>query len=212
MGSLSTSVPLATRRTPSADAWKCLAYRSSRLRRLAQSTAPRLVGCVLALLHERLIASAIAERVRLPRSTVGAILRWHGLGCLTALQPAVPVSRQERAPPGDLLHLDTKTLARIGLPDNGSGYRSTVPMPCSVPSASRTCTPGGRRRAPTARPSAWCRRCSASGPTTGPTPTHESAPPPIARCPSHEQRVQPSQLVRGARQSPYWMTKDMRFV
>ena len=88
--------------------------RSSRPRRLARSTAPRLVERVLALRHERLIASAIAERCALPRSTVGAILRRHGLGRLKAQQPAVPVVRYERQSPGELVHLDTKKLGRIG--------------------------------------------------------------------------------------------------
>jgi transposase InsO family protein len=88
--------------------------RSSRPRRLARCTAKPVVDRVLALRHERLVAAAIAERVRLPRSTVGAILRRHGLGRLKALQPAVPVVRYERASPGELLHVDIKKLGRIG--------------------------------------------------------------------------------------------------
>jgi len=93
--------------------------RSSRPSRLARCTSARLVERVLALRHERLIASAIAERVALPRSTVGAILRRHGLGRLKALAPAVPVVRYERQTPGELVHLDTKKLGRI----HGVGHR-----------------------------------------------------------------------------------------
>ena len=87
--------------------------RSSRPRRLARGTAQRVVDRVLALRHERLVAAAIAQRVRLPRSTVGAILRRHGLGRLKSLQPPVPVVRYERATPGELVHLDTKKLGRF---------------------------------------------------------------------------------------------------
>ncbi len=88
--------------------------RSSRPRRLGHATEPRLVERIVALRHERLVTAAIAARVKLPRSTVGAILRRHGLGRLPALQPPVPVVRYEREAPGDLLHLDTKKLGRIG--------------------------------------------------------------------------------------------------
>jgi transposase InsO family protein len=88
--------------------------RSSRPRRLARGTAPRVVERIVALRHERLVAAAIAERVRLPRSTVGAILRRHGLGRLKSLQPTVPIVRYERATPGELVHLDTKKLGKIG--------------------------------------------------------------------------------------------------
>ena len=93
--------------------------RSSRPRRLARSTAQRVVDRVLALRHEQLIATTIARHVKLPRSTVGAILRRHGLGRLKNLQPAVPVVRYERAAPGELLHVDTKKLGRI----RGIGHR-----------------------------------------------------------------------------------------
>jgi transposase InsO family protein len=93
--------------------------RSSRPRRLARCTSKPLVDRVLALRHQRLVAAAIAERVKLPRSTVGAILRRHGLGRLKALQPAVPVVRYERASPGELVHVDTKKLGRI----RGIGHR-----------------------------------------------------------------------------------------
>ena len=93
--------------------------RSSRPRHLARSTAKDIVDRVLRLRHERLVAAAIAAKVRLPRSTVGAILRRHGLGRLKSLQPPVPVVRYERAAPGELLHVDTKKLGRI----RGIGHR-----------------------------------------------------------------------------------------
>lgn len=102
-----------------AEGAKGLLDRSSRPLRLARSTAQRVVDRVLALRHERLIATTIARHVKLPRSTVGAILRRHGLGRLKALQPKEPVVRYERATPGELLHVDTKKLGRI----RGVGHR-----------------------------------------------------------------------------------------
>lgn len=58
--------------------------------------------------------AAIATRLRLPRSTVGAVLRRLGLGRLPALALPPPVQRYERARAGELLHVDIKTLGRIG--------------------------------------------------------------------------------------------------
>ncbi len=55
----------------------------------------------------------IAERVPLPLSTVSRVLQRIGLHRLSRLEPEQPVVRYERATPGELLHLDTKKLARI---------------------------------------------------------------------------------------------------
>jgi transposase InsO family protein len=55
----------------------------------------------------------IAERASLPASTVSLILRRIGLHRLSRLEPQEPVRRYERKAPGELLHLDTKKLARI---------------------------------------------------------------------------------------------------
>ena len=70
----------------------------------------------------------LAWQTGLPRSTVYALLRRHGLGRLDRLEPRPPVIRYERAAPGELLHLDTKQLGRIrpggGLPkpQRAAGY------------------------------------------------------------------------------------------
>jgi transposase InsO family protein len=74
---------------------------------------------VLALRRTRLVAVAIARQLGLARSTVGAILRRNGLGRLKALDPKKEIVRYERESPGELLHLDTKKLARI----EGVGHR-----------------------------------------------------------------------------------------
>lgn len=96
-----------------------LVDRSSAPRSIPHRTPKEMVSRVLALRHKRLVAWAIARELGLPRSTVGAILRRHGLGRLSALDPKEPVIRYERENPGELIHLDTKKLARI----QGIGHR-----------------------------------------------------------------------------------------
>lgn len=93
--------------------------RSSRPRRSPRRTPARLEQRVLSLRRTRLVAVAIARELGLARSTVGAILRRHGLSRLRSLEPRPDVVRYERARPGELLHLDTKKLGRI----KGAGHR-----------------------------------------------------------------------------------------
>lgn len=87
--------------------------RSSAPRHRPRQTASSLEQRVLALRRQRLVGLAIARQVALPRSTVGAILRRHGLGRLQALDPSPELVRYERETPGEIVHLDTKKLARI---------------------------------------------------------------------------------------------------
>lgn len=49
----------------------------------------------------------------MPLSTVGAVLRWLGLNWLSRWDPKPRVVRYECKRPGELVHLDTKKLARI---------------------------------------------------------------------------------------------------
>lgn len=56
----------------------------------------------------------IAQELRLPVSTVVATVRRLGLARLRRLQASLPVIRYERSRPGELVHLDTKKLGRIG--------------------------------------------------------------------------------------------------
>lgn len=93
--------------------------RSSAPRSIPHRTSKQVVSRVLELRHKKLVAWAIARQLNLPRSTVGAILRRHGLGRLSALEPKQVVIRYERESPGELLHLDTKRLGRI----QGIGHR-----------------------------------------------------------------------------------------
>jgi transposase InsO family protein len=94
--------------------------RSSRPHRSPGQTAPRKVERILRLRRRGLVAWEIAQQAGVPRSTVSRILRRHGLERLARLEPQEPVRRYERERPGELLHLDTKKLARI---QGGPGHR-----------------------------------------------------------------------------------------
>ena len=81
--------------------------------RVPHRTSPARAEAILALRRARWTGPAIARRLALPRSTVGAVLQRAGLNRLAALTPPEPVRRYERAHPGELLHVDIKPLARI---------------------------------------------------------------------------------------------------
>jgi transposase InsO family protein len=86
---------------------------SSRPRQSPRQLAPRLERRIVALRAQRLTGPRIADRLGLPLSTVGDVLRRHGLGRLPSLTPPPPVVRYERERPGELLHVDSKKLGRI---------------------------------------------------------------------------------------------------
>ena len=98
-----------------------LADRSSALRRVWNRTSRWLQRRVEQLRRKKLIAWAIAKRLRMAISTVGGILRRLGMGRLSALEPKEPVVRYERKRPGELIHLDVKKLGRFRRP----GHRAT---------------------------------------------------------------------------------------
>ena len=72
-----------------------------------------MVRRVEKLRRRRMTSTEIASRTSLPLSTVSLVLRRLGLHRLSRLEPEEPVRRYERENPGELLHLDTKKLARI---------------------------------------------------------------------------------------------------
>lgn len=76
---------------------------------------------ILALRRQRLTGPAIARRLGRPVSTVGLVLRRHGLGRLAALDAKPEIVRYQRERPGELIHLDIKKLGRI----DGVGHRIT---------------------------------------------------------------------------------------
>jgi transposase InsO family protein len=61
---------------------------------------------------------SIAQEVGVSLATVCRLLRLRGLSKLSALEPASPVVRYERATPGELIHIDTKKLGRIVRPSH----------------------------------------------------------------------------------------------
>jgi transposase InsO family protein len=65
------------------------------------------------LREKRWTQAAIAEHLKMPVSTVGAVCRRHEVGRLRGLEPRPPVVRYERENAGELVHLDIKKLARI---------------------------------------------------------------------------------------------------
>jgi transposase InsO family protein len=87
--------------------------RSSRPRRMPKATAPGRCELVQTLRRTRMSAAAIADKLRMPRSTVARILVRAGLGKLKALEEPEPVVRYEHERAGDLLHLDIKRLGKI---------------------------------------------------------------------------------------------------
>jgi transposase InsO family protein len=93
--------------------------RSSAPRRCPRRTSPQRLAQILALRRQRLSGPQIARTLGMARSTVGLLLRRLGLGRLSQLEPKPPVVRYERAAPGELIHIDIKSLGRIA----GVGHR-----------------------------------------------------------------------------------------
>lgn len=93
--------------------------RSSAPARVPRRTCRTRVRQILRLRRQRRTSWEIAEQISMPRSTVSAVLRRHGLNRLSNLDPKPPVRRYEKTRPGELVHLDIKTLSRI----RGVGHR-----------------------------------------------------------------------------------------
>lgn len=89
--------------------------RSSRPHRSPRRTQAELEAEVERLRRLHWTCDRIAHATGLSKATISRILRRLGLNRLRSLEPAVPVQRYEHESPGDLLHLDIKKLARIGV-------------------------------------------------------------------------------------------------
>ena len=90
-----------------------LVDRSSRPRRIPRQTPVCVVRRIERLRRQRRTTWEIAQRLSVPPSTVSVILRRLGLPRLSSLEPKPSVHRYERSTPGELVHIDTKKLARI---------------------------------------------------------------------------------------------------
>ena len=88
--------------------------RSTRPRRIPRQLASAAVRRIARLRRQRLGSHRIAWMLGLARSTVYRVLRRLGLGRLPRLEPRPDPNRYEWPVPGDLLHLDTKKIGRMG--------------------------------------------------------------------------------------------------
>jgi len=84
-------------------------------------TPQRRVEVIALLRRLRMTGAEIAFCLRMPLSTVSAVLARIGLGKLSRLDPPEPPNRYERRHAGELVHVDVKKLGRI----RGAGHRVT---------------------------------------------------------------------------------------
>ena len=82
--------------------------RSSKPRSSPSQTAPAVCAAVEALRRQRHTGAQIAAEVGVSAATISRILKRRGLNRLSALEPADPVRRYERAAPGEIVHIDIK--------------------------------------------------------------------------------------------------------
>jgi transposase InsO family protein len=95
--------------------------RSSRPLRSPRRLPDGTVSAIRSLRRLRMTASEIAEVLGLALSTVSLWLKRIGLGKRSRLDPPEPPNRYERRHPGELVHVDIKTLGRISA--RGAGHR-----------------------------------------------------------------------------------------
>jgi transposase InsO family protein len=95
--------------------------RSSRPRSSPSQAAPAICARVEALRRQRHTGEQIAAEVGVSAATVSRILKRLGLNRLSALEPAEPIRRYERATPGEIVHIDIKKLGKF----NRIGHRVT---------------------------------------------------------------------------------------
>jgi len=95
--------------------------RSSRPRNSPTALPPEWKRAVDALRRLRFTQLQIAEVLKLSKSRVQRVVASIGLAKLSALEPPLPPNRYERKRPGEMIHVDTKKLARFFQP----GHRVT---------------------------------------------------------------------------------------
>lgn len=90
-----------------------LADRRSVRRTQRRTLDPQQLQHALDLRQQRCTLRRIAKAVGAPLSTVGRVMKALGLGRLRNLEPKAPVQRYQWQTPGDMIHVDTKQLARF---------------------------------------------------------------------------------------------------
>ena len=98
------------------DRGESLTDRSPRPRHCPHRTPGFRVAVITRLRRRRMTSSAIAAALKMPVSTVCAVLARAGLNRLSKLDPVEPPNRYLRDTPGDLIHVDIKTLGRFRRP------------------------------------------------------------------------------------------------
>jgi transposase len=98
-----------------------LVDRSSRPRRLHGAIPQAVIDEVITLRRQRWTGKAIARQTAISRATVSRVLRRARLSRMRELEPAEPIRRYERKSPGEILHIDIKTLGRF----KKAGHRVT---------------------------------------------------------------------------------------
>jgi transposase InsO family protein len=88
--------------------------RSTRPHRIPRRVSGAITRRIERLRRRRLGSHRIAWVLKMARSTVYRVLCRLGLQRLSRLEPRPPANRYEWPAPGDLLHLDTKKLGRMG--------------------------------------------------------------------------------------------------
>src|SRR5438477_7572206 len=98
------------------DAGEAMTDRSSRPRRSAGRTPDRVAALIEELRRCRWTAPRIAAELKMPTSTVCAVLKRIGLNRLWRLEPPEPPNRYCRRHPGELIHVDIKKLGKFNRP------------------------------------------------------------------------------------------------
>jgi transposase len=98
------------------DAGEAMADRSSRPHRSPTRVPVKVEIVIERLRRTRKTSSQIAAALRMAVSTVCAVLKRIGLNRLSKLSPLEPPNRYCRRHPGELIHLDIKTLGRFTRP------------------------------------------------------------------------------------------------
>ena len=95
--------------------------RSSRPHSSPSQTTPAQCAAIEGLRRQRHTGEQIAVEVGVSPATVSRVLKRLGLNRLSALEPAEPIRRYERAAPGEIVHIDIKKLGKF----NRTGHRIT---------------------------------------------------------------------------------------